>query len=80
MYFGSRLKMYQPPVIVLRDDAKAIKETYSFGLTLGYQKALGVKRRLLLNANTGISTHANYTLSFFAFKPLFHTSVGYILK
>jgi hypothetical protein len=80
MYFGSRLKMYQPPVIVLREDAKAIKENYSFGLTLGYQKALGLKRRLLLNANTGISTHANYTLSFFAFKPLFHTSVGYIIK
>ncbi|MGF1924833.1 MAG: hypothetical protein ACQUHE_11700 [Bacteroidia bacterium] len=80
MYFGSRLKMYQPPVIVLRDDVKAIKDNYSFGLTFGYQKALGIKRRLLVNANTGISTHANYNLSFFAWKPLLHTSVGYIIK
>ncbi len=80
MYLGARVKMFQPPVIVLRDDAKAIKENYSFGLTFGYQKALGIKRRLLVNANTGISTHANYNLSFFAFKPLLHTSVGYIIK
>ncbi len=80
MYLGSRLKFYKSPVIVLRDDAKSIKENYSFGLILGYQKALGIKKRLLINANTGLSTHANYDLSFFAFKPLFHTSVGYVIK
>jgi hypothetical protein len=80
IYLGSRLKMYKPPVIVLRDDAKSIKENYSLGLILGYQKALGMKRRFLINANTGFSTHANYNLSFFAFKPLLHTSVGYIIK
>ena len=80
MYLGSRLKMYKPPVITLREDAKSIKENYSFGLILGYQKALGIKRRLLINANSGIGTHANYNLSFFAFKPLLHISVGYIIK
>ncbi len=80
MYLGSRLKIFNSPVVELRDDAKSIKESYTFGLILGYQKALGVKRRLLFNANTGFSTHANYNLSFFAFKPLFHTSVGYVIK
>ena len=80
MYLGSRLKMFKPPVIVLRDDAKSIKENYSFGLILGYQRALGNKRRLLINVNSGLSTHANYNLSFFAFKPLLHTSIGYVIK
>jgi len=79
MYLGSRLKLYKPPVVVLRDDTKSIKENYSFGLTLGYQKALGIERRLIINVNTGISMHANYNLSFFAFKPLLHTSVGYMI-
>lgn len=80
MYFGSRLKLYKSPVIVLRDDAKSIKENYSFGLIFGYQRALGIKKRLLINVNSGFSTHANYNLSFFAFKPLLHTSVGYLIK
>lgn len=80
LYLGSRLKMYLPPVMVLREDAKSIKENYSFAIILGYQKAVGNKRRLLINVNSGLSTHANYNLSFFAFKPLLHTSVGYIIK
>ncbi len=79
-YLGSRLKIYAPPVIVLRDDTKSIKENYSLGLIIGRQKAFGTKRRFLLNTNIGMSTHANYNLSFFALKPLLHTSLGYIIK
>ncbi len=80
MYTGARLKMYTAPVIGMNVDVEAIRQNYMLGLMIGYQKALGVKRRFVFNTNTGISTHANYNLSFFGLKPMLYGSVGYIIK
>lgn len=80
MYIGARLKMFTAPVISLNDDVKGIKENYSLGLFIGNQKALGNKRRLVLNLNGGVSTHANYNLSFAVLKPMLHGSIAYIIK
>lgn len=80
MYIGARLKMFTAPVISLNEDVKGIKENYMLGLFMGNQKALGNKRRLVLNVNGGFSTHANYNLSFAVLKPMLHGSIGYIIK
>jgi hypothetical protein len=80
MYIGARLKMYTAPVIVVKEDARPIKENYMFGLMIGYQKALGAKKRFIYNVNTGLSTHANYNLSFFGLQPVLYTSIGYVIK
>jgi len=80
IYAGARLKMYTAPVITMNGDVEAVKQNYMFGLMIGYQKAVGVQKRFILNANTGVSTHANYNLSFFGYKPLLNGSVGYIIK
>ncbi|WP_316788279.1 hypothetical protein [Pedobacter frigoris] len=80
MYAGARFKFYTAPVISMNEDVESIRQNYMFGLIIGYQKAVGAQRRLVLNANTGISTHANYNLSFFGFKPMLFGSVGYVIK
>ncbi|MES2652226.1 MAG: hypothetical protein V4663_10825 [Bacteroidota bacterium] len=80
MYAGARLKLYTAPVISMNGGVEAIKQNYMLGLMIGYQKALGVQRRFIINANTGVSTHANYNLSFFRSKPMLHGSVGYVIK
>ncbi|KQC00840.1 hypothetical protein AQF98_09175 [Pedobacter sp. Hv1] len=80
LYVGARLKMYTAPAFVLKEEVKPMKENYTLGAIFGYQKAVGAKRKLLFNINGGVSTHANYNLSFFAWKPMLHTSIGYILS
>lgn len=80
MYLGARFKAYTAPVFGMNEQVARIRENYMFGLMVGYQKALGAQRRLLINMNTGLSTHANHDLSFFGFKPMLYASVGYIIK
>lgn len=80
LYIGARLKMYAAPAFVLKEEVKPMKENYTLGAIFGYQKAMGSKRRLLFNINGGVSTHTNYNLSFFAWKPMLHTSIGYIIS
>lgn len=80
LYTGARLKMQSAPVLFMHEEERLIKQSYMLGVMFGWQKAVGNKRRFLLNANTGVSTHSNYNLSFFGFKPMLYGSVGYIVK
>jgi hypothetical protein len=80
LYTGARLKMQTAPVLFMHDEERLIKQSYMLGVMFGWQKAVGSKRRFLLNANTGVSAHSNYNLSFFGFKPMLYGSVGYIVK
>ena len=80
LYTGARLKMQTAPVLFMHEEERLIKQSYMLGVMFGWQKAVGSKRRFLLNANTGVSTHSNYNLSFFGFKPMLYGSVGYIVK
>jgi len=79
MYAGARFKTYTSPAIPT-NDVRSIKQNYMLGLMIGSQRAFGAKRRFLFNINSGISTHANYNLTFFVFKPMLHSSIGYVIK
>ncbi len=80
LYTGARLKMQTSPVLFMHDEVKPIKQSYMLGVMFGWQKALGSKRRFLLNANTGVTAHSNYNLTFIGYKPMLYGSVGYIVK
>jgi hypothetical protein len=79
-YAGVRLKVYGSPEIPTNEQARSIRRNYMLGLIIGNQKAFGFEKRFLFITNAGIGTHANYNLSFFAFKPLLHVSIGYVIK
>jgi len=80
LYTGARLKMQTAPVLFMHDEERLIKQSYMLGAMFGWQKAVGTKRRFLLNAHTGVTAHSNYNLSFFGYKAMLYGSVGYIVK
>lgn len=80
MYFAARFKLFTSPLIPSKGDTKPIKENYMLGLMMGYQKVFGVKKRFMFNSNGGFSAHANYNLSFYVYKPMLYSSIGYIIK
>ena len=80
LYTGARLKLQTAPVLFILEEERLIKQSYMLGVMFGWQKAVGSKRRFLLNANTGITAHSNYNLTFFGYKPMLYGSVGYIVK
>ncbi|RZK15173.1 MAG: hypothetical protein EOO43_15420 [Flavobacterium sp.] len=80
LYTGARLKMQTAPVLFMHDEERLIKQSYMLGAMFGWQKAIGTKRRFLLNAHTGVTAHSNYNLSFFGYKAMLYGSIGYIVK